>query len=209
MSGETPISPRDEVSHEVFGQGLVEEVRGDVVTVRFARAGRKTILRDYLVRQTAGGLPHRRPDALTLFDAYLMVDWSANSRPKTGKDSVWWCLHEPESGRVLLENPPTREQGLHEVRASLTRLLSQGQRVLVGFDFPYGFPGVRPSAWEWRPTVPGAFFGRKSRAWSRTTPTTRTTASRWPPSSTAPSPGDRLLSGAAPRARRVPPLTGR
>ena len=26
------------------------------------------------------------------FDAYLMVDWSASSRPVTGKDSVWYCL---------------------------------------------------------------------------------------------------------------------
>ena len=26
------------------------------------------------------------------FDAYLMVDWSASSRPVTGADSIWYCL---------------------------------------------------------------------------------------------------------------------
>jgi hypothetical protein len=26
------------------------------------------------------------------FDAFLMVDWSASSRPVTGADSVWYCL---------------------------------------------------------------------------------------------------------------------
>ena len=26
-----------------------------------------------------------------LFDGYLVVDWSANSTPKQGKDSIWWC----------------------------------------------------------------------------------------------------------------------
>ena len=29
---------------------------------------------------------------MTLFDAYLMVDWSAEARPKLGRDSIWLAL---------------------------------------------------------------------------------------------------------------------
>lgn len=66
-----------------------------------------------------------------LFHAYLAVDWSASSVPKTGKDSVWLCLHGSPP-----ENHPTREAATERVRA----LLREDRRILVGFDFPYGYP---------------------------------------------------------------------
>ena len=52
------------------------------------------------------------PSRVSAFDAYLMVDWSAASAPRTGKDSVWWCLCVWRSGRLVVEtnkNSPTRQ----------------------------------------------------------------------------------------------------
>ena len=77
------------------------------------------------------------------FDAYLMVDWSASSRPVTGSDSVWYCLvvrTGDDVSVVELENPPTRRQALTEIKDILRGLACREQMVLVGFDFPYGYP---------------------------------------------------------------------
>ena len=41
-----------------------------------------------------------------IFDAYLVVDWSAESRPKEGPDSIWFCFKHP--GDEIVENPSTR-----------------------------------------------------------------------------------------------------
>jgi len=83
----------------------------------------------------------------TLFDAYLMVDWSASSRPKHGKDSIWYCLRErKDKGSsvrediCLLANPLTRQQAITEIESILAGLAAVRRRVLVGFDFPFGYP---------------------------------------------------------------------
>jgi hypothetical protein len=39
---------------------------------------------------------------MTLFDAYLMVDWCADARLKTGNDSVWCSLLSRTSGGSTL-----------------------------------------------------------------------------------------------------------
>lgn len=130
----------DRVIHATFGEGVVEAVRGEVATVRFARGKPKTILASHLERQLREGPHPRAADARTFFDAYLMVDWSANSKPKTGADSVWYCLLEPTEGRLLTTNPHTRQQAFEEIREYLVDLVDRGRRALIGFDFPYGFP---------------------------------------------------------------------
>jgi hypothetical protein len=130
----------DRVIHATFGEGAVEAVRGEVATVRFAQGKPKSILASHLERQLREGPPPRAADAGTLFDAYLMVDWSAGSKPKTGPDSVWYCLLEPAEGRLFTTNPSTRQEACEEIRGHLVDLVSRGRRVLIGFDFPYGFP---------------------------------------------------------------------
>jgi hypothetical protein len=78
-----------------------------------------------------------------LFDAYVMVDWSAAGRPRRGRDSIWYAVldHDGPGPRLAaLENPPTRHQATEELAARLTDLLDAGRRVLAGFDFPFGFP---------------------------------------------------------------------
>lgn len=78
------------------------------------------------------------------FDAYLMVDWSGSSTPKSGADSIWYSLLARGNGGDLrlaaLENPRTRDQATMEVRCILAEFVSRERRVLVGFDFPYGYP---------------------------------------------------------------------
>lgn len=72
---------------------------------------------------------------MALFDRYIAVDWSAANTPRTGKDSIWIADSEAASA-----NPATR----HEAMATLTdRLISAraaGQRVMLGFDFVFGYP---------------------------------------------------------------------
>jgi len=78
-----------------------------------------------------------------LFDAYVMVDWSAASRPKRGRDSIWYAvLCRDAAGPRLepLENPRTRQEATDALSDRLAVLLGEGKRVLAGFDFPFGFP---------------------------------------------------------------------
>src|SRR5689334_11849541 len=76
---------------------------------------------------------------MPLFDSYLMVDWSASSTPKRGKDSIWWALQE-NSGGEQVANPATREEARRDIVGLLETALSEQRRVLVGFDFPFGLP---------------------------------------------------------------------
>ena len=78
-----------------------------------------------------------------LFNAYVMVDWSASAAPKTGKDSIWiGVLKRDVRFRLAFEahNPATREEAVKLLRATFTELKRKGERVLVGVDFPLGFP---------------------------------------------------------------------
>jgi hypothetical protein len=78
-----------------------------------------------------------------LFNAYVMVGWSAGSKPATGKDSVWIGVLKPDARfRLQFEahNPATRDEAmvlLTKIVGDLNRL---HQRVLVGFDFALGYP---------------------------------------------------------------------
>jgi hypothetical protein len=74
-----------------------------------------------------------------MFDRYVIVDWSASNSPKTGKDSIWIC-DLSSAGEFITSNPPTRGKAESAIRNLLHRAASLGERVLVCFDFPYGYP---------------------------------------------------------------------
>jgi precorrin-8X/cobalt-precorrin-8 methylmutase len=42
------------------------------------------------------------------FDQAVMVDWSASSSPRTGRDSIWAGVRRRGAGRSVVVNPPTR-----------------------------------------------------------------------------------------------------
>ncbi len=72
-----------------------------------------------------------------LFDVYCVVDWSANACPKLGADSIW--VGEVVHGHPpTAVNLPTRQAAVHHLRLLLER--HSGRRVLLGFDFPLGYP---------------------------------------------------------------------
>lgn len=82
------------------------------------------------------------PVSRPLFDAYLMVDWSAANTPRRGRDSIWLCLLQRAGDRLseaALENPATRYGAYRRLHQLLLETIAQDRSVLVGFDFPFGF----------------------------------------------------------------------
>ena len=94
------------------------------------------------------------------FDTVVIVDWSAASSPspaRPAKDAIWIGI--ARRAQTLTSYHRTR----HEAEATLTALLNAeaaaGRRVLLGFDFPLGYPtgfAARltgqphaPAVWDW------------------------------------------------------------
>jgi hypothetical protein len=73
-----------------------------------------------------------------VFDRIIVVDWSANSAPKRGRDSIWIAVWD-RSG-VMLSNPSTRYEAEVILVDLLAGLLTPDARTLVGVDFSLGFP---------------------------------------------------------------------
>ena len=115
---------------------------------------------------------------LPLFDTYVMVDWSASNEPAAwppGKDSIWWAAVQDRKETVKVNGkektvrfPPAETIVAHErTRHSATSHLSdflaaelaKSRRVLVGFDFAFGYPSgfsevvtgeeSAESVWRW------------------------------------------------------------
>ncbi|MEC7667705.1 MAG: molybdopterin guanine dinucleotide synthesis, partial [Pseudomonadota bacterium] len=74
---------------------------------------------------------------MTRFDRFVVVDWSGgnDTGPTPRKDAIWLCEHgaEPEylRNRVVAED---------RLRALIDDAQALGQRLLIGFDFPFGYP---------------------------------------------------------------------
>jgi hypothetical protein len=78
-----------------------------------------------------------------LFNAYVIVDWSAASKPTTGADSVWiGVLKRDVRFRFAFEshNPATRADAEKLLAGILDDRAKRHERTLLGFDFPLGFP---------------------------------------------------------------------
>lgn len=91
------------------------------------------------------------------FGSVIVVDWSASSVPKRGKDSIWIGQHG--MGATAPVNPATRDEAMDVLDDRITAARAQGHRVLVGADFPFGYPagfakavtGVETASalWQW------------------------------------------------------------
>ncbi len=78
-----------------------------------------------------------------LFSAYVMVDWSAASKPTTGADSVWiGVMKRDVRFRPVFEahNPSTRREAETLLSQLMSEFAKSRERVLIGFDFPLGYP---------------------------------------------------------------------
>jgi hypothetical protein len=78
-----------------------------------------------------------------LFQAYVMVDWSAAAKPATGPDSIWIGVFK-RNVRFQMAfdalNPSTRAEAEKLLNGILDDLKRKNERALLGFDFPLGFP---------------------------------------------------------------------
>lgn len=77
------------------------------------------------------------------FDAYIFIDWSAANGPAPRRPSVnavWVgeCLQQKNHQRETYHR--TRRDGIDHVAHILENHVYQRRRVLVGFDFCYGYP---------------------------------------------------------------------
>lgn len=74
-----------------------------------------------------------------LFDRYIFVDWSGAAKPSRGKDSIWFATGVADDVSTPV-NPATRAEAVDTIRNLLHAATARHERVLVGFDFPYGSP---------------------------------------------------------------------
>ncbi len=101
---------------------------------------------------------------MTLFHTHIIVDWSARSKPSPArptKDAIWWAaardgvVSEPAYTR-------TRHDAVERLADLIAMELDAARRVLIGFDFPFGYPaGVAAhltgeasahALWDWLAT---------------------------------------------------------
>ena len=75
-----------------------------------------------------------------MFDCFVIVDWSAANQPKTGRDSIWICAADRGGTERLVANPATRHAAKALLGDILGEAMTRGERVLLGFDFPFGYP---------------------------------------------------------------------
>jgi hypothetical protein len=79
---------------------------------------------------------------MTLFERYLMVDWSSASKP-TGvraKDSIWIAMLDRRHSSLKIANYRTRHMAMEAIRRTLQASAASGQRTVAGFDFSFGYP---------------------------------------------------------------------
>jgi hypothetical protein len=78
-----------------------------------------------------------------LFQAYIVVDWSAAAKPSTGTDSIWvGVLKRNVRFQLTFEafNPSTRAEAEKLIDSQLNELRRKDERVLLCVDFPLGLP---------------------------------------------------------------------
>ena len=84
-----------------------------------------------------------------LFDAYIMVEWSAAAKPSLGANSIWIGILAKDA-RLKLQyrsvNIDTRLTARAFLEDMVAKLTKRGDKVLIGFDFSLGFPAGTAAA---------------------------------------------------------------
>ncbi|MEL6414274.1 MAG: hypothetical protein AAFQ15_04965 [Pseudomonadota bacterium] len=78
-----------------------------------------------------------------LFDAYIIVDWSASAKPVTGSNSIWVGVRARDARlkyKFSSTNPRTRLEARGLIAELAEKLIARGDKVLIGFDFAVGYP---------------------------------------------------------------------
>ena len=80
---------------------------------------------------------------MPLFDSYIFIDWSAKNekhRVKPTVDAPWVGEFTPQDHFQNETYRRTRQSAVDYVLRRLLDHIKGGRRVLIGFDFPYGYP---------------------------------------------------------------------
>jgi hypothetical protein len=107
-----------------------------------------------MIREDGG----QQGESMSLFDAYIFIDWSAATRPsrqQPTKDAIW--IGELISGlsRTVTTYHRLRSSAASCILCALMDHVRERRRVLVGFDFPYGYPVGFAKALGVTPPQPG------------------------------------------------------
>jgi precorrin-8X/cobalt-precorrin-8 methylmutase len=79
---------------------------------------------------------------MSLFDSYVMVDWSGSNRRRSGRaDCIWIAYGPATSVEPSTLSPPSRTDAEHFIGAQLEPFLAAKKgRVLLCADFGYAYP---------------------------------------------------------------------
>jgi precorrin-8X/cobalt-precorrin-8 methylmutase len=78
---------------------------------------------------------------MSLFDFYIMVDWSGGARRRGGRSDTIWIAHGPiKADAPQTDSPFSRTEAVRLIHYLLVNELESKRRVLVCFDFAYGYP---------------------------------------------------------------------
>jgi len=78
---------------------------------------------------------------MPLFDFYIMVDWSGGARSRGGRSDTIWIAHGSTiADAPLTDSPFSRTEAVGLIHSQLLREIESKRRVLVCFDFAYGYP---------------------------------------------------------------------
>lgn len=79
---------------------------------------------------------------MSLFDAYMMIDWSGSDRRRGGRADCIWIAHGlATSAKPSTVSPPSRTGAEQLIRAQIESIVAANKgRVLVCADFGYGYP---------------------------------------------------------------------
>lgn len=79
---------------------------------------------------------------MSLFDAYVMVDWSGSDRRRSGRQDCIWIAHgSAEDAAPVTVSPPSRSEAEQIIRAQLQPIVAtKNGCVLLCADFGYGYP---------------------------------------------------------------------
>ncbi|MEM9377359.1 MAG: hypothetical protein AAGA72_14160 [Pseudomonadota bacterium] len=84
-----------------------------------------------------------------LFDAYMIIDWSAASKPVMGANSIWIGMRARNHRGAFVftcENPATRLLARQRILDIASERIDRGDRLLIGFDFALGYPAGTAAA---------------------------------------------------------------
>ena len=78
---------------------------------------------------------------MPLFDFYIMVDWSGGAHRRGGRSDTIWIAHGPTiADAPLTDSPFSRTEAVRLIHSLLLNEMESNLRVLVCFDFAYGYP---------------------------------------------------------------------